>query len=57
MLFRSCNEILIHPLIESLSFITDPRRWGYLFRLGHFEIQEDDFQLIAKEMGFNNDDR
>ena len=40
----------IHPLIPQLSFIRDPKRWGYPFRVGHFEMTEDDFQLIAHAM-------
>lgn len=45
-----CKELSIRPFIETLSFITDSKRWGYKFRFGHFEIPEEDFQLIAKEM-------
>lgn len=46
-----CQETAIRPLIDRLSFIRDPARWGYPFRTGHFEIRQDDFRLIATAMG------
>ena len=49
--FLSARETSIEPLIESLSFIKDKRRWGFPFRRGCFEISESDFQLIASSMG------
>jgi hypothetical protein len=48
--FLESEEIPIQPLINSLSFIKDPSRWGYMFRLGMFEIPEADFKLIAQQM-------
>ncbi len=41
----------IKDLIERLSFVKDPKHWGYPFRRGHFEISKIDFLLIAKSMG------
>jgi hypothetical protein len=41
----------IRPLLESLSFIRNPERWGMTFRSGHLEISEGDFQRIAAAMG------
>lgn len=41
----------IRPLLESLSFIRSPERWGMTFRPGHLEISEADFQRIAAAMG------
>jgi hypothetical protein len=41
----------IKPLLESLSFIRNPERWGMTFRYGHLEINETDFQRIAAAMG------
>jgi hypothetical protein len=35
-------------LLEKLSFIKDPKRWGYPFRTGQFEITATDFGLIAQ---------
>lgn len=37
----------IRPLLESLSFIRNPERWGMTFRYGHLEISEADFWRIA----------
>lgn len=45
------DEAPIRPLIESLSFLPDKQRWGFPFRRGLFEIEEDDFQRIADAMG------
>jgi hypothetical protein len=49
--FLSCTVASIHPLLDQLSFITDKRHWGYLFRRGHFEIPQADFERIAAAMG------
>ena len=43
-------EMSILPMIERLSFIKDPTRWGYPFRFGHFEMTRADFELIANAM-------
>lgn len=48
--FLAAREAPIRPLIDSLSFITDKRRWGFPFRRGLFEISQADFALIAAEM-------
>ena len=49
--YKKCVDAPIRPLIEKLAFIEDPKRWGYKFRFGHFEIGEVDFLLIAEVMG------
>lgn len=49
--FKKCQETPIRPLIDSLSFIKEKTRWGYMFRFGMFEIPEQDFKLIAQAMG------
>lgn len=49
--FAPCHEISILPLLDKLSFTKDKKNWGRQFRFGHFEISEDDFILIADEMG------
>lgn len=49
--YLKCKEANIRPLLEVLQFIPNPKRWGYRFRFGHFEICEDDFLLIANTMG------
>ena len=48
--FVDCVETPIGPLIDSLSFIDDKNRWGYMFRLGLFEIPKRDFELIKRAM-------
>ncbi len=48
--FLDCTEVSILPLISNLSFIQNKTNWGYIFRLGLFEIQQDDFYLISNQM-------
>ena len=48
--FVDCVETPIGPLIDSLSFITDKKHWGYMFRFGLFEIPQRDFGLIKRAM-------
>lgn len=45
-----CKPASIHPLLAELSFIHDPKRWGYPFRYGHLEITREDFNRIAHAM-------
>lgn len=40
----------IRPLISTLSFIQDKKRWGYIFRFGVLQIDRLDFMLIAQAM-------
>ena len=48
--FLDARATPIRPLVEKLSFIRDPKRWGYVFRFGHFEMSREDFELIASQM-------
>lgn len=48
--FREARATPIRPLIERLSFIRDPKRWGYAFRFGHIEMTRADFELVATRM-------
>lgn len=48
--FLDCVETPIKPLIDALSFIKDKQHWGYIFRLGLFQIPGPDFELIKNEM-------
>jgi predicted RNA-binding protein len=48
--FVDCVETPIAPLIDSLSFINDKKRWGYVFRFGLFEIPQRDLELIKRAM-------
>lgn len=45
-----CEETSILPLLDRLSFIENKQSWGCPFRLGHFEISEEDFASLAEEM-------
>lgn len=51
--FVDSVETPIGPLIDTLSFIEDKQRWGYIFRFGLFEIPHRDFELIKDAMGAN----
>ena len=48
--FLKCNEASILPMIENLEFILDKKHWGYPFRYGFFEINENDFNFITSKM-------
>jgi predicted RNA-binding protein len=50
--FLPCRETDIQPLIQKLTFIRNKQSWGFVFRLGFFEISEADFDAISKEMEF-----
>lgn len=49
--YLKCTPAPIKPLIPFLSFIKDPKHWGYPFRLGQIEITKEDFEIIAQAMG------
>ncbi len=51
--FYECNEVSIIPLISKLQFIENKKTWGFRFRFGFFEIQQQDFELISSEMLIN----
>jgi EVE domain len=40
------SDVSIRPLLESLAFTRDNPNWGYQLRLGLFEIEPDDMELI-----------
>ncbi len=48
--FLEIMDAPIRPMIEHLSFITDPKHWGYPFQRGHLEMTRADFKLIAAAM-------
>ena len=50
MQFLACEEAPIQELIGELTFIKDPKRWGFPFRRELFQISEEDFQRIARAM-------
>ena len=49
--YFDCKPAPILPLISSLSFIKDKRKWGFPFRRGSFEINRKDFLKIASAIG------
>ena len=48
--YATSRETPIALLLDSLEFIDDPKRWGYKFRFGLFEINAHDLRLIAQAM-------
>ena len=40
----------IAPLVPRLSFVKDPKRWGFPLRRGVLPLTADDFKLIARAM-------
>ena len=40
------TEVPIRPLLDSLAFTRDNPNWGYKLRLGLFEIEAEDMELI-----------
>jgi hypothetical protein len=48
--YTNSKETKISSLLEHLSFTRGVNNWGYRFRFGHFEISEQDFQIIADAM-------
>ncbi|MDV3462923.1 MULTISPECIES: EVE domain-containing protein [Weeksellaceae] len=52
--FIPSRDTPVLPLINDLDFIENKRNWGYKFRLGFFEINRHDFELISSKMLNNN---
>jgi hypothetical protein len=48
--YAAAREAPILPLIDQFDFVEDPKRWGYKFRFGLFEVDEHDIRLIAGAM-------
>ncbi len=48
--FFESEDVSILPLIGELNFIQNKKSWGYPFRFGFFEINQNDFNLISKLM-------
>ncbi|MDO5106141.1 EVE domain-containing protein [Capnocytophaga sp.] len=48
--FFKSKEVSIFQLIDLLDFIPNKKSWGYPFRYGFLEINENDFNLIASKM-------
>ncbi len=45
-----CRPAPIQPLVEALSFVKDPKRWGFPLRRGVLPLTARDFGLIARAM-------
>ena len=50
MEFVECEEAMILPLVPGLAFIADKTNWGLSLKRGLFEINAEDFSVIAKAM-------
>jgi predicted RNA-binding protein len=48
--YYKAHDAPIAPLIDSLTFIKDKNKWGYMFRFGFFEISKQDYETIFKKM-------
>lgn len=48
--FEQVTPTPINPLLRELSFITDPKRWGFPFRRGLFEVTEADLGVIRRAL-------
>ena len=51
--FFNCKETSILPLINVLECIPDKQHWGYPFRFGFLEINENDFNTISSKLLIN----
>lgn len=47
------NRAPAKPLLEQLSFVSNPKHWGMAFRRSLFEISEGDFAIIEAAMQEN----
>jgi hypothetical protein len=45
-----CTPAPIQPLVGELSFVRDPKRWGFPLRRGVLPLTARDFALIARAM-------
>ena len=48
--YLPCRPAPIAPLVDKLSFVKDPKRWGYPLRRGVLPLTAEDFALIARAM-------
>lgn len=52
--YFKARHIDIKPLVPLLPFIKNKNSWGYVFRYGFLEIDQESFEIIANNMlGFN----
>ena len=48
--YFEASPVDIKPLVPILPFIKNKTSWGYVFRYGFLEIDEESFRIIAYEM-------
>lgn len=48
--YLQARHIDIKPLIPILPFIKNKSSWGYVFRYGFLEIDQESFEIIASQM-------
>ncbi|AWB43458.1 EVE domain-containing protein [Paenibacillus sp. CAA11] len=48
--YLPCREVKIAVLLDELNLTRGKRSWGYAFRYGQVEIEEEDFLTIARSM-------
>jgi len=48
--YLDAKHVDIKPLIPMLSFIKNKNAWGYIFRYGFLEIDQQSFKVISREM-------
>ncbi len=48
--YLAATHVDIKPLIPILPFIKNKNAWGYVFRYGFLEIDQQSFEVISKEM-------
>jgi hypothetical protein len=48
--YFDAEDVPIQPLLQDLSFTRDRKSWGYKFRFGFFEIEQEDFVKILDRM-------
>lgn len=52
--YFEAKHVDIKPLVTLLDFIKNKKSWGYIFRYGFLEINQESFEIIANGMlGFN----
>ena len=48
--FKNSREVEIHPLLESLSFMKNKKKWGFYLIGDSREISKEDFNVIKNAM-------
>lgn len=48
--YFNAQHVEIKPLVNILPFIKNKTSWGYVFRYGFLEIDQESFEIIAQQM-------